>query len=869
MVAVFSAGSQPLRSTAFLGRETMADMDTPKQKPQEKKEEKRGGIPTLKDTTQTLRNPAFKIRDLTARTVVDRFKQFRKKDLAFIMAGLGVLFAAPMAEHYLMSPTHGSSDVFKEGWGFRPGVGGLGAGGSPFDTGETGFSPGNQVGDNGDIITPANFRDPSSLILGPEAEAQAPATTSSEPSSGNSGAGSNWKNALAEAGTGAGKAALGRAGLPMPPMTLSKNMLSGLSGGGGGTHASYSASGISGGNVPSRPNVSNSLGAVKAAPGFQGVARSLTGTGAGSPESLKSAGANAASNFAASNASKGLENAAAVQMPTANTSGNGAGSADKGSGQNSAKQGKTLGESLAFMAAKENMMKGIDLQWKLAEKNAMMWPNIEEKVMTDMIQKPIDAAADTIGGALAGLTGGPSSGQYTCAEGSFSNVLPCDPNTTTSKASLLCTDGLGNVYEQQGKGLPPKEVGTKCGKNEGGGAPPPPPPGEPLTQAVSSIGTSLATCNAGTTNTTVNGQSATAADPNLDQKKAICADLKKAQDAAAAAQTTMGPDPAPPAAAATYNYNEDSVRGIAFNPMTSLLWLAMSHFHASPAWAQGDASPSNESDPAASGENGASIISHLTSAYGSLNDEIANLQAELKLISDYKTANNPAIKMVSSDVAIPDYENAVTNLHSLEAPASDEYSKYKQLDKQFKKYGSKFTNDIGQITAPRASVKGNETIIQNSESDATSMSNQINPNNSAAYKDYAKKIGQLYTNVQSKRRSLDLCEKNEESVSDALFNLQTEIMVNQKAFHDAFGSSDTQELGLSALLNNAIGGNGESDQTLYADAQAFEKQFPPIWKRAEKIQKAIHDIRVDIQGLNCPSSVKVMAPASTLNASSS
>ncbi len=394
----------------------MAEMDTPKQKTSEKKEEKRGGVPTLRDTTQTLKNPAFKIRDLSARTLVERFKQFRKKDLAFILAGLGVLFAAPLAEHYLMSPSHAPSDVFKEGWGFRPGVGGLGSGSSPFDTGETGFSPGSQVGESGDIITPANFRDPSSLILGPEAEAQAPATTSGESAPAASSSGANWKNALAEAGSGAGKAAMNRAGLPMPAMVLSKNMLSGLAGlGGGGSHASYSLPQISGKNVPNRPNVSNSLGAVKPNSNFQGVARSLTGNGTGSPEALKTAGANAASQFANPTAASGLSNAAAVQMPTANPGSAGGGGADKNTGQDSTKGSKTLGESLAFMAAKQNQQNAIDLQWTLAEKKAMMWPNIKEKMMTDMITKPIDAIADAVGSGMANLIGGPSGDKYCCS----------------------------------------------------------------------------------------------------------------------------------------------------------------------------------------------------------------------------------------------------------------------------------------------------------------------------------------------------------------------------------------------------------------------------------------------------------------------
>ncbi len=450
----------------------MADsMETPKPTTQNKKEDKKGGVPTLSDATQTLRNPAFKVKDLSARTLVERFKQFRKKDLAFILAGLGVLFTAPMAERYLMSPTNGSSDVFKEGWGFRPGQGGLGAGGSPFDTGENGFATGNQVGENGDIITPANFRDPSSLILGPEAEAQPPATTSEAPAP--SSGGSNWKNALAEAGSGAARKALGRAGLPMPPLTLSKNMLSGLAGlspQGGGEH--YSLPPVGGGHVPNSPNVSNSLGAVKANPNLKGVGPwSETGNGSGSIEALKTAGGNAASQFSNPSAAKGLNNAAAVQMPTANPNRFGSAGADKGLGNNSVKMNKNLGESLAFMAAKMNMQKAIDLQWKLAEKKAMMWPNIEEKMLTDMVVNPIDTLSKAVGDAVAGIIS-PGGDKYSCkagpggiGSGPQSVVATLCPNGQIAGKSTsgYCVDSGGLMFENG------TNVGSICTKDGGAG----------------------------------------------------------------------------------------------------------------------------------------------------------------------------------------------------------------------------------------------------------------------------------------------------------------------------------------------------------------------------------------------------------------
>src|SRR5262245_4669843 len=72
-------------------------------------------IPTLKDTLK----PQVKIKGLQAGlSLVERLKAFKKKDLAFILAGLGVLFMAPLAEHFLMAPEGAESGAFKEGWGF-------------------------------------------------------------------------------------------------------------------------------------------------------------------------------------------------------------------------------------------------------------------------------------------------------------------------------------------------------------------------------------------------------------------------------------------------------------------------------------------------------------------------------------------------------------------------------------------------------------------------------------------------------------------------------------------------------------------------------------------------------------------------------
>ena len=110
-------------------------------------------IPTLKDTQK----PQVRIKGLAARlSLVERLKQFKKKDLAFILAGLGVLFMAPLAEHFMMSPENADTGAFKPGWGFQ--AKGFGDGTSPYDPGVNGMAPGGQLGGGGDVISQFSCR---------------------------------------------------------------------------------------------------------------------------------------------------------------------------------------------------------------------------------------------------------------------------------------------------------------------------------------------------------------------------------------------------------------------------------------------------------------------------------------------------------------------------------------------------------------------------------------------------------------------------------------------------------------------------------------------------------------------------------------
>src|SRR6185312_7229780 len=177
-------------------------------------------IPTLKDSQK----PQVKIRGLEAgMTLFDRLKQFKKKDLSFILAGLGTLFMAPLAEHFMMSPESADGQQLKQGWGGGAGGKGMfdGSGSSPYEPGTTGLAPGSAVGGGSDIITPLNVRDPSTLVMGPGATQQPPTNSvmpaTPPPTAPASHSDSDLKDALAASARGVGAAAhAAKALLPVP-----------------------------------------------------------------------------------------------------------------------------------------------------------------------------------------------------------------------------------------------------------------------------------------------------------------------------------------------------------------------------------------------------------------------------------------------------------------------------------------------------------------------------------------------------------------------------------------------------------------------------------------------------------------------------
>lgn len=327
-------------------------------------------IPTLKDAQK----PQVKIKGMGAGlTLFDRLKQFKKKDLAFILAGLGTLFMAPLAEHFMMAPENGDASL-QQGWG-KGGSGGgnfFGSGSSPYESGNS-LASGGAIGGSGDIITPLNVRDPSSLVMGPGGTQQPPAGSAAPAAPPPTAPASNetdYRDALKGAAANAARAAVKKAPLPVPKVALGGSGLRGLGVAGGGSSAS-------GSSLPIGP-AAGSLGGpggggmrlVRATPGFKGVAGGRSPTGGTGLDGTKKAGANAGDAFnRAGSAAAGLNAAASETIPTGGQGFGGGGQGGSGAndkpGSGTGPGGsKSVGESLAFLRAKQRQEEEMKLEFE-------------------------------------------------------------------------------------------------------------------------------------------------------------------------------------------------------------------------------------------------------------------------------------------------------------------------------------------------------------------------------------------------------------------------------------------------------------------------------------------------------------------------
>ncbi|MBI5244641.1 MAG: hypothetical protein HY922_13315 [Elusimicrobia bacterium] len=421
------------------------------QQPQKEEKKAGGGLPSAagKGMPSFLRSapkgssPMLRVRGLGGgASLMERLKSLRKKDLAFIAAGLSVLIMAPLAEHFLMNPEDQAGQLQK---GFSTNAAFPGDVGSIYDPGAGGFSPGGLLGQGSDVITPLNVRDPSALVMGPGAAQKLSATI--EAPAAKPGDSSAWKDALAAAQKGATKATQ-KAALPVPHPKLAAGLrgLGAIGGGGGG---SFTLPALSASNVPNTAAGSRSLQRVQAGPSFRGAAsRSLAG--GGGPESMKAGAAKQGDIMnKGGSASGALDQAAREAIPGGKPWGSGGatGAGDETKTPGYAKGGgeKNIGESLAYLKAKMEMEKALDLKWKKKawyefERQKM----IEETVIKSAIENILGKGLfEPMGKAMAGLFDSLTSGG--------ANILACqspggklftfDKGKIDGKTWLLDKDG--------------------------------------------------------------------------------------------------------------------------------------------------------------------------------------------------------------------------------------------------------------------------------------------------------------------------------------------------------------------------------------------------------------------------------------------
>lgn len=428
-------------------------------------------IPTLKDAKST--KPDFKIKGLSALSFMERLKQFKKKDLAFIAAGLGVLFMAPLVEHFMMAPESGDPSKFAEGFGSRP-PNGIGTGGSPYEGGYNGLAPGGLLGSGSDVITPLNVRDPSALVMGPSSSAPTP-VSSPKPSEPATTAKSDWKDALANAGSRASKEVVKNASLPVPKIPLQGGLrgLGVLGGGGGG--GSYSLPAISAAGVPNTAAGSRSLNSVSA-PGYKGLAsRGPNVGGSGGMEGLKKGAGSAGDAFNRGSAASGLENAAATSMGSGSDSSGGAGAGgasagEKGSSQNSNLGSRNQGESLEFLMRKQRMEKELEMYYKKLEKKdwELFGYDLGHKMVETLVTKGlVEPLATCIGGMFGGdgekncsWYAPKTQGMVICTKG------PQGAGGKFSKKQKFCATPQGYLGTMEGSGA--KDSKDVCKRIDGG-----------------------------------------------------------------------------------------------------------------------------------------------------------------------------------------------------------------------------------------------------------------------------------------------------------------------------------------------------------------------------------------------------------------
>ncbi|HVE11757.1 MAG TPA: hypothetical protein VNI01_00060, partial [Elusimicrobiota bacterium] len=308
-------------------------------------------------------------------SLTERFRRLRSRDLVFIAAGLAVLVMAPLAE-YLMTNPEAPSAPLQPGFDQRGSM--FPEGASPYEDGVSGVAPGGLLGQDSDVITPLNVRDPSALIIGQNGQqtpAAAPVTAKVDTTTRKDTR--DWKDAISQAARGAGVAAVKKSvGLPRPSGKLAGTLrgLGALQGGGGGPSMKLeppTSKGLVGGK--------GGPGGTAAGPGFRGAGgRSLfPGTGGGGNRFTLPGSPTGGSLDVSGNGSTTFSG-------TSDGRQGGSGDSSNNPAGNSSKDNKSTGqnqqENLALLRAKMEMEQAIKLKW-----DKRRYDQLERKKMFEQI----------------------------------------------------------------------------------------------------------------------------------------------------------------------------------------------------------------------------------------------------------------------------------------------------------------------------------------------------------------------------------------------------------------------------------------------------------------------------------------------------
>ena len=360
-------------------------------------DEKDGGAPVIPGAASPFRKKsAFGKAPLFSRaagSVLDRFKNLSRKDMAFVGIGLSVLVMAPVAEYMMSKPAE--STLLTGGFGDR-----RGGPSSLYEPGFGALSAGSSDG-SGEVITPLSARDPASLILGsqPAAPVMPPAAAAPPTSS--------WRDAVKDAGREAFTAASKSAGAPtvIPKMQSAFRSLFG-GGGSSGTTGTRGANGaiIADAKSASSKAAKRSMVGPVAMAGYKGVASNTPNSSSkGAFEKLRAQADKSAGNFSGGSAMNSLDKAAAdaVQLGAGSggSGGLGEGDATKKPSNSSTKpyEHNRSGETLAEMAAKQRMQKA--LEWEFFKKY---------EIPKQIINAVVGEVSKWLGGQVASALKGPS-----------------------------------------------------------------------------------------------------------------------------------------------------------------------------------------------------------------------------------------------------------------------------------------------------------------------------------------------------------------------------------------------------------------------------------------------------------------------------